>query len=365
MTKPALHHIKCEDHPLIVGRQSLASLAEILAGGAFAGAKLFILCDENTLHHCLPTLIQRVESLRSAEVIEVGAGEESKSIEVCEQLWAALAELGAERSSVIINLGGGVVSDLGGFIAGTFKRGIRFFNVPTSLLAQVDASLGSKVGIDLHGIKNQIGLFNAPEGVFVDPAFLATLPQDHLLNGFAEMLKHALICDADYWASLLEINPRHADELDASILRSIELKSEIVHSDPFEQGRRKLLNFGHTVGHALESFSLEGDSKSLAHGEAIAIGMLCEAYISRKVSGLPATDLEEISSTIRGHFPAYEIEEMHFHRIMELMSHDKKNADGGFRFSLLHSIGDASYDVPVQAKLVLESINYYRRWKGQ
>ncbi|MCA1762599.1 MAG: 3-dehydroquinate synthase [Flavobacteriales bacterium] len=238
--------IKSDGHEIVIGRHSLAEFAEILSTDAFAGVKLFILVDENTLEYCLPILVSKVPPLRDAEVLEVAPGEESKSLEISEQLWAVLGEMNADRSSVLVNLGGGVVSDLGGFIAGTFKRGIRFFNVPTSLLAQVDASAGGKVGVNLNGLKNEIGLFKNPHRVYIDPEFLKTLPKEHLLSGFSEMIKHALICDAAYWKSLQEISFYKLKTLDSAILKSVRIKTEIVSSDPFENGRRKILNFGHT-----------------------------------------------------------------------------------------------------------------------
>lgn len=347
-----------------MGRHSLAALAEVLAGGAYANAKLFILCDENTLAHCLPPLLGKVALLRSAEVIEVAPGEGSKCIEVSTQLWRVLGELGAERGSVLINLGGGVVTDLGGFIAGTFKRGIRFFNIPTSLLAQVDASVGGKVGIDLDHAKNEIGLFNNPEGVFIDPEFLSTLPREQLLSGFSEMLKHALVCSPGYWRELKEVSFFELETLHAPILRSIAIKNEIVGSDPFEQGRRKVLNFGHTVGHAIESFTLEGDRKSLLHGEAIAVGMVCEAQISHKRGTLSEEELHEVTSFLLGMYPRVPLDPMHYHRIIELMRHDKKNENGKFMMSLLQGIGDAVINQEVGADAVIEGLNYYQRWVG-
>lgn len=349
---------------MVAGRYCLAELAEILTGGAYAGAKLFILCDENTLQSCIPVLSGKVDPLRDAEIIEVVPGEESKSVEVCAQLWKVLGELGADRSSVLINLGGGVVTDLGGFVAGTFKRGIRFFNIPTSLLAQVDASVGGKVGIDLGNIKNEVGLFNNPDGVFIDPSFLTTLPRAQLLSGFAEMLKHALICSKEYWEELKQVSFFDLESIDPSILRSIEIKNEIVCSDPYEQGRRKVLNFGHTVGHAIESLSLEGDMKSLLHGEAIAMGMVCEAFISQRYGSLTEAELQEVTKVIFELYPRIELDPMLHHRVIELMRHDKKNRNGRFRMALLSGIGDAVIDQEVSADRVIESLNFYSRWVG-
>ena len=206
MSTVEIQHIKSDGHQVILGRRCLGELAELLSTNAFSGAKLFILVDENTVKFCLPSLISKVSILGDAEVLEIGVGEDSKSVDISAQLWSVLSELNADRGSVIINLGGGVITDLGGFVAGTFKRGIRFFNIPTTLLAQVDASVGGKVGINHDGLKNEIGLFNNPDAVFIDPDFLGTLPRRHLLSGFSEMIKHGLICDKSYWEKLKEVS---------------------------------------------------------------------------------------------------------------------------------------------------------------
>jgi 3-dehydroquinate synthase len=309
-------------------------------------------------------MISKIPILESAEVIEIESGEESKSFEVVARIWEVLTELGADRSSVMINLGGGVITDLGGFIAGTFKRGIRFINIPTSLLAMVDASIGGKTGINHSGLKNEVGLFNNPQGVYVDPTFLATLPKAHLLSGFAEMVKHALIFSPGYWKELQEVSLLDLPSLDESIYRSIEIKNQIASSDPYESGRRKILNFGHTIGHALEAYSHESDTKTLLHGEAIAIGMVCEAYISHKLEHLSEKQLKEISSFIFSLYPKVNLEAFTFHRLIEIMRHDKKNRDERINFTLLPEIGDAVFDRNGQADLVVDSLNYYERWVG-
>jgi len=362
MATVEVQHIKSDGHQLILGRHCLAELAELLSTDSFSGVKLFILVDENTLKFCLPTLISKVSALSDAEVIEIGAGEESKSVEVCAQLWSVLSELNADRRSVLINLGGGVITDLGGFVAGTFKRGIRFINIPTSLLAQVDASVGGKVGINIDGLKNEVGLFTNPEMVFIDPEFLGTLPRKHLLSGFSEMIKHGLICDKEYWEQLKEVSFFDMENFDGSILHSIKIKNEIVSSDPFESGRRKILNFGHTIGHAVESYSFESDAKALLHGEAVAMGMVCESFISHKLGMLSESELQDISGFIFSHYTPVFIDQMVFHRLIELMKHDKKNRGGEIKMSLIEGIGNAVIDKPVKADLIIDSLNYYSRW---
>ena len=362
MSAVEIQHIKSDGHQIILGRHCLAELAELLSTDTFSGVKLFILVDENTLKFCLSTLISRVSALSEAEVIEIGYGEESKSVEVSSQIWSVLSELNADRRSVLINLGGGVITDLGGFIAGTFKRGIRFFNIPTSLLAQVDASVGGKVGINHDGLKNEVGLFINPEAVFIDPEFLGTLPRKHLLSGFSEMIKHGLICDKDYWERLKLVSFYEMESFDEVIVQSVKIKNEIVGSDPHESGRRKILNFGHTIGHAVESYSFESDAKALLHGEAVAMGMVCESFISYKLGMLSEGELQEITAFIFSHFTPVVIEQIVFHRLIELMKHDKKNRDGEIKMSLLQGIGDAVIDKPVKADLIIDSLNFYARW---
>ncbi len=359
-----LHRVKTDGHTICLGRHSLGDLSEVLSDEAFLQAKVFILCDENTLQQCLPSAVSKVPALQSAEILEVPEGEESKSIEVCTQLWHALSDMGADRYSVLINLGGGVVTDLGGFVAGTYKRGIRFFNLPTSLLGQVDASVGGKVGIDLGHLKNQVGLFNQPNGVYVDPSFLSTLPRAHLLSGFSEMIKHALVCSPGYWEQLKEVSFYDMESLEQPILRSVQIKNEIVCSDPYETGMRKILNFGHTIGHAIESYSLEGDMKTILHGEAVAMGMVCESFISHRRKLLSEEDLGDITSFIFSHFTKVQVDTLQHHRLIELMRHDKKNRGGKVMMSLLQNIGDCLPDQDVPADHIIESLNFYERWVG-
>lgn len=362
MSTVEIQHIKSDGHQVILGRRCLGELAELLSTNAFSDAKLFILVDENTVKFCLPSLISKVSALSEAEILEIGVGEESKSVEISAQLWSVLSELNADRGSVIINLGGGVVTDLGGFVAGTFKRGIRFFNIPTTLLAQVDASVGGKVGINHDGLKNEIGLFNNPDAVFIDPDFLSTLPRRQLMSGFSEMIKHGLICDKSYWETLKEVSLFELESLDEAILTSIKIKNEIVSSDPFESGRRKILNFGHTVGHAIESYSFESDAKEVLHGEAVAMGMVCESFISHRLGMLREEELQEITAFIFSHYTRIFIDQLVFHRLIELMNHDKKNRGGEIKMSLIQGIGNAVIDKPIKADLIIDALNYYARW---
>ncbi len=323
-------------------------------------SKIVILVDENTLTHCYPQLVANIPEFVDAEIIEIDSGEENKNIDVCVQIWSTLSEYSTDRQSLFVNIGGGVISDMGGFIASTFKRGIGFINIPTTLLSQVDASVGGKLGIDLNHLKNEIGVFNNPLAVFVDPSFLSTLEKRQVISGFAEMIKHALIADANYWKQIKQVDFNNLEHLTKLIDTSINIKNEVVLADPFEKNIRKTLNFGHTIGHAIETHFLEEESKTpLLHGEAIAIGMICEAYLSNKVSGLSNKDLKEITNFILSVYKPVKIEESILNRLLQLMKHDKKNEKGNINFSLLSSIGKCEINVSASTTLIAESLNYY------
>ncbi len=323
-------------------------------------SKIFILVDENTLKHCYPQLVANVPAFADAEIIEIESGEENKNIEVCVQIWSTLSEYSADRQSLFVNIGGGVIGDMGGFIASTFKRGIGFINIPTTLLSQVDASVGGKLGIDLNHLKNEIGVFNNPLAVFVDPAFLNTLEERQVVSGFAEMIKHALISDADYWKQIKKVDFSNLENLTKLIDTSIKIKNKVVLADPFEKNMRKTLNFGHTIGHAIETHFLEQENQApLLHGEAIAVGMICEAYLSNKVSGLSGKELKEITTFILSVYKPVKIKENNYSRFLELMQHDKKNEKGKINFSLLSAIGKCKINAGATADLIKESLNYY------
>ena len=347
-----------ETSEITFGEKVFAKLTQFLKRNNFTS--LFILVDENSLKNCMPELIARVPKLLEAEVIELESGERNKNIEVCTQVWKALGELGADRSSLFINLGGGVITDLGGFIASTFKRGITFVNIPTTLLAQVDASVGGKTGIDLGALKNEIGVFANPAELFIYTGFLKTLPKRELSSGLAEVLKHGLVADAEYWSQCIGMDLLDVDELEEIIHKSIQLKSAIVAMDPMESGERKKLNFGHTIGHAIEGLFLEREEQTMLHGEAIAIGMICESWISMKQTGLPEEQHEEITRNICRYFPLQSLSPVDDHRIVELMRHDKKNEKGEIRMVLLKTIGACYTGKSVSPALVISSLDYYR-----
>lgn len=317
-------------------------------------SRIGIVVDENTEQHCYPLLR---ELLPDHHVCSIRSGEQHKTLETCAQLWGFMTQAQFDRQALLINLGGGVIGDMGGFCAATYKRGIRFINLPTTLLSQVDASVGGKLGIDFEGYKNHIGLFQEPLRVIIDPQFLATLPPDELRSGYAEVIKHSLIADADYWPTVRQSQWRKHDW--AKIVgHSVGIKSEVVAQDFREGGLRKILNFGHTVGHAVESFYLETDRR-LLHGEAIAVGMVAECYLSEKYSALSAEQSQEAIDfllEVYGHRP---LPESDLPAIVALAAQDKKNVASKIRCSLLKAIGEAVYDIDITADDIRESLVYY------
>lgn len=347
-----------ETNRITIGGSVFQKLADFLKRNKFSS--LFILVDENSLRHCLPALVTNVPKLLEAEVIELESGEKNKNLEVCTQVWTALGELGADRHSLLVNLGGGVITDLGGFVASTFKRGIAFVNIPTTLLAQVDASIGGKTGVDLGALKNEVGVFAEPQELFIWPDFLNTLPKRELHAGTAEVLKHGLVADAAYWNQCIQSDLTAVSGLENIIRTSIAIKSGIVAADPNETGERKKLNFGHTIGHAVEGLVLEREEQTLLHGEAVALGMICESWISMQETKLPEEQHAEIVRNICRYFPLQSLNPTDDHRLIELMRHDKKNEKGDIRMVLLKSIGTCFTDKSVSPDRIIAALDYYR-----
>ena len=339
------------------GSEGLISLVQQLNKHEYSS--LFVLVDENTEQHCLTRFLAHTE-LNPTSVLVMQAGEENKHLSTCEKLWNELSSLGADRNSALINLGGGVVTDLGGFVACTFKRGIDFYNIPTTLLSMVDASVGGKTGIDLGALKNQIGVIQEPQQVVIDSQWLSTLPLEEVRSGFAEMLKHGLIADANYWGKLKGLVNLTPEVLSPYIKPSVAVKSEVVKEDPYEKGLRKILNFGHTLGHAIESYFLVTPSKQrLLHGEAIAIGMVLEAYLSIECCGLSPEEAKEIKLVFQQFYPQVEIKEEDVEAILALLRHDKKNKAGRINFVLITKIGIPAIDVQVPQELFQKAFDFY------
>lgn len=346
--------IKSISYNVIIGKEAFKTLASFLTKNKYSS--YFIICDENTFENCLPQLISTCSKLRDAHIIELEGGEASKSIEFSAHIWQTLVENKADKDSLIINLGGGVVSDLGGFCASTYKRGIDFINIPTTLLAMADASVGGKTGIDFCGLKNSIGTFAQPKGVFINPQFLETLSIRHFENGLAEILKMALICDKKFWNELKVLNVDNNKE--QIISKSVALKNKIVLKDPFDKGIRKTLNFGHTVGHAIESMLL-GTPKELLHGEAIVIGMLIESHLAFQKKLLAKTELDEIIVTLKQVFHPSKINDLNVNSMAELMKNDKKSIKNKFQFALIHKIGSCKFNIDVNETQIKKAIDFY------
>lgn len=351
--------ISAATYDIVFNESGYDALHRLLLQSAYS--KLFIIVDEHTHEHCLAPFLGKLVTEIPMEVIEMPFGEINKTITTCTGVWEALADLDADRKGLLINLGGGVVTDLGGFVASTFKRGMDFINIPTSLLAMVDASVGGKTGVDLGNLKNLVGVINNPQLVLVDGSFLATLPPEELRSGLAEMYKHGLIADRGYWNKLKNLEQHTTEDLNDLIYQSIAIKNEVVLEDPREHSIRKTLNYGHTLGHAIESYCLTAATMpTLLHGEAIAIGMILESFIATKVSGLDTTSLEEITTTLKGMYEAVAFAKADIDHIIDYLKYDKKNSNGTVNFVLLEAIGTPVIDKQASNELLYEAFAYYQ-----
>jgi 3-dehydroquinate synthase len=320
--------------------------------------RFIIICDTNTAVFCLPLLLERVKFAKEPLVIVTEAGEKAKTLTSCIQIWQQFTQNEIPRNAVCINLGGGMVTDIGGFAASLYKRGIRFINVPTSLLAMVDASVGGKNGVDFSGIKNQIGLFSFPLSVFSAAVFLKTLPKRELLSGFAEMIKHGLLEGGLHWKKICTTIPDTIPDNPELIIESVKVKNGFVISDPFDQNGRKALNFGHTVGHALEAFLLNaGPAETILHGEAIAVGMIAETYLSELLCGLSHETGKFIRDFILKWFkiPDFDVESVY-----KLSFHDKKNRNGVINCSLLIEPGSIRNDINISGEQYVDALKFTR-----
>ena len=323
-------------------------------------SKIFLLADKHTNECCTPIVLSVLATDIPLEIIEIEAGETHKHIDTCTQVWYALSELGADRKSLLINIGGGVVTDLGGFVASTYMRGIPFINIPTSLLAMVDASVGGKTGVDLGALKNLVGVINNPQGVVIYPDFLATLPTEELRSGMAEMFKHGLISDEAYWHKMCYLSELTEAQLGSLIYESVVIKNEVVTQDPTEKGLRKTLNYGHTLGHAIESYCLQNPNRErLLHGEAIAIGMVLATYLSVKELGFSMDKCDQVKAVMGEYFRKQEFTYEEITDICQLMRFDKKNVGGNVHFVLLEAIGKPKIDCIVPYEEIYKAFEYY------
>ncbi|UTX49440.1 3-dehydroquinate synthase [Chryseobacterium sp. MA9] len=336
---------------------NFSQLNEFLHEKSFS--KIFILVDENTHEYCLPILLGNMETDLGFEILEIEAGEEMKNIQTANQLWEILTEMQADRKALVINLGGGVITDMGGFVASTYKRGIQFINIPTTLLSMCDASIGGKTGIDLMHYKNMVGTFAFPEQIFIFPKFLETLPFKELRSGFAEMLKHGLIADKNHWNQLIQVRKLEVETVIPHIQTSMKIKQNVVDKDFHEQNIRKTLNFGHTIGHAVESLCLQ-QGNPILHGEAVAMGMIAEAHLAYLENLISEADANMVIENVQRYYPYLDINDFKDEDITALLLNDKKNTDSKINFSLLSGIGSCTYDHQCSQENILGSLSFYR-----
>jgi 3-dehydroquinate synthase len=343
---------------IILCKNPEADLAQILHQCSYD--KLFVLTDEHTTQFCMPRLRQLIGTKEITEII-IGAGDTHKTPEALLNVWQTLSDKGATRHSLLINLGGGMVTDLGGFAASTFKRGFAYMNIPTTLLAMVDAAVGGKTGINFNGLKNEVGVFAPAFCVLIDAEFLYSLDRPNILSGYAEMLKHGLISNTMHWAELLSFDTDRIDYAKLTLLigQSVQIKEHIVADDPYEHGIRKALNLGHTTGHAFESLAL-AENRSVLHGYAVAWGIVCELYLSCTTLGFPKDKMYQTIRFIKENYGIFGIDCNKYERLYEYMTHDKKNTDGNVNFTLLSDVGEIKINQVADKEQIFEMFDFYR-----
>jgi 3-dehydroquinate synthase len=337
---------------IYLGDNSLQKLNSFLKKH-YEHSRKFLIVDENSLKYCYNKVIPFLKDIKNIEIIEIDKGEKNKNLTIVEQVCEVLLEFEADRSSIILNLGGGIIGDIGGFVASIYKRGIDFIQIPTTLLSQVDASVGGKVAVNVGHLKNQAGSFNMPKAVFIYPDFIKTLPKKEFASGMAEMLKHGLIADKNHWEM---IHPKNID-IDL-IYQSVCIKQSIVQLDPYEKNERKKLNFGHTVGHAIESYFISKKRKTL-HGFAVVAGMLIESNLSYQLKLINKNTLTQITTKLDSLYSRLTIEEDEIPHLISLMKNDKKNFSNQINFTLLKNIGEAEINCQVNEDEIIKSLKAY------
>lgn len=353
-----MHIIQASGYQLELGSILESSFPDKL--NQFKDAKKILFADENTSEACVSYLLSHYDDLSEAEVIIIPAGENSKTVEIAENIWEVLSEYHVTRHDLLINVGGGLITDMGGFIASCYKRGIDFINVPTSLLGMVDASIGGKTGVNLGHFKNQVGVFSQPIAVYIDTIFLSTLPEEEFMSGYAEMLKHGLISDAILYERVLEQLEEPSD-LSMELLKdAIEIKNSVVSLDPLEKGDRKKLNFGHTFGHVIEGFYL--GREGVSHGWAVAVGMIFESYLSYKKGKLSHEDYLRIEQDLLNWYDLPSFSDEDIQQMVEWLINDKKNRAGKIQCCLLDGIGKCSYDNEISED---EAVEIFLHFKNQ
>jgi 3-dehydroquinate synthase len=345
-------------YPIYIGENIYYTLNNFIQLDRYKKSRFFILVDENSHKHCLPRLNEKVSFLQNAKVVTIPPGEQHKNISTCAYIWNFLTRENADRHSVLLNLGGGVVTDMGGFAAATFKRGIRYINVPTTLTGQIDAAIGGKVGIDHENLKNLIGVFKNPQAVLIDPDFLETLPDEDMVSGFAEIIKYGLISDATFWYFISKVSFDEHSDWQQLISRSVEIKSSVVKVDPVERKYRKVLNFGHTIGHAIESTILEAGAKPVSHGKAVATGMICATYISEKKLNLSRASAMQVYHYIKENIGILPGLAAYRERIFDFVLNDKKNEGDKVLFTLLAGLGHAIINQEVNREMIENALDF-------
>lgn len=321
--------------------------------------KLFVLTDEHTDKLCYP-LIDAVPAIKQAKRVVIPANDSNKNIENLAQVWKFLTTNGATRHSLLINLGGGMITDLGGFAAATYKRGIAYINIPTTLLGSVDAAVGGKTGINFEGYKNEIGAFYPALHIIISAEFLNTLTPKDILSGYAEMIKHGLLDSKDIWDRTISFNLQTIDYsiLNDLVMESVLIKQRIVEKDPFEKNIRKALNLGHTIGHAFESFALD-NNRAVPHGYAVAWGLVAELYLSHKLCNFPKQTLDIVTEFIRENYGTFDFKQEDYNTLYQLMIHDKKNVGNTINFTLLADVGDIQIDQTADRGMIEEALDYF------
>jgi 3-dehydroquinate synthase len=345
-------------HQIFFGNDALSNLEKFISE-KYLSAQKFILMDENTSVNCLPVLLKNAPSLKDAVVLSMKPGEKNKNLSSCIEIWKQLNAGGAMRNSLVLNLGGGVLCDTGGFSASVYLRGIDFIHIPTTLLSMADASIGGKTGIDLDGLKNRIGAFSFPKAVVTYPKFLETLPQREINAGFAEIIKQALLCGEELWDMVKQVEPNSKNIPEEIISETLLYKAGIVADDPYEKSKRAIFNFGHTIGHAIETSSLLHDEDSLRHGEAVAAGMICALYLCQEFESFPKNLSMEISSLIKSWFPWLRIN-FSDDEIIRHIKFDKKKSGKPVRFVLLKAIGEPVITEKVTEENIHSAIEFGR-----
>ncbi len=326
----------------------------------FPKEKIFLLCDTGSFKNCYP-LVNSVLDLPEEQIVVIPSGDDNKNLETTQLVWQMLSTQGADRKSLLINLGGGMPTDLGGFAASTFKRGIKFINIPTTLLAQVDASIGGKTGINFEGYKNEIGVFQQASTVLVGKDFFKTLDQPNMISGYAEMIKHAFIYSEEVWNKLKSFNISNPNlsELEELVAESIRIKNHFVENDPTEKNIRKALNFGHTFGHAFESLAMY-QKRAVLHGHAVAFGMICELYLSHQLLNFPFEEVKSITDTINSIFGTFDFTQADYDELYRLMTHDKKNEGDQINFTLIEKIGKIKINCTATKEQIFDALDFYQ-----